>query len=522
MDTIVYDKVGQEAEKVRNALYGIYPQATITDAAIASFDDGADGIPVKALTVGIEPVQNLYGYDYPWPAGGGKNLADFVDNKNITEAGVVIDSSGRIATVDPITIEDGVTYIAKNLGAAVTGVIIAVWNGNTMIRRVTQEFDTPLNTDGGDRFYICVYHSAVVTVESAKVMVVKSTETVTTYSPYSNICPITGWTGAKVMRTGKNLLSPNYNGYSLRNGYLCRIGVVPPNTLARFTFKNKDTTIDVSNLNIGFVDNSILTGKPQKYRWAVSNGIIQGDATNIATAGSILCPNIIIYPSTQETFDKLFARWDIMVELGNTATEYDPYQGQTYDITFPSEAGTVYGGTLDVTSGTLIVDRAKKIFDGTEYLNISLDNAFGYAMYTLGDKDSVIANSGISNILKAVTSGVNQSNWSQHVQNSTAYNRAQIAFRFTSEFQDGTETGTRNLYSAELLRLYQSGTPLEVVYKLAAPITYTLTAEQVRTLLGENHIWADTGNIKKLTYRADLGKYIDSHITTAVANALNA
>ena len=41
--------------------------------SIASFTDGS-ALPVESLSVSIEPVQDLHGYDAPWPAGGGKNL----------------------------------------------------------------------------------------------------------------------------------------------------------------------------------------------------------------------------------------------------------------------------------------------------------------------------------------------------------------------------------------------------------------------------------------------------------------
>ncbi|MBQ5757790.1 MAG: hypothetical protein IIV93_04665, partial [Clostridia bacterium] len=41
--------------------------------SIASFSDGSAS-PVTALSVAIDPVQDLHGYDNPWPAGGGKNL----------------------------------------------------------------------------------------------------------------------------------------------------------------------------------------------------------------------------------------------------------------------------------------------------------------------------------------------------------------------------------------------------------------------------------------------------------------
>ena len=49
----------------------------------------------------------------------------------------------------------------------------------------------------------------------------------------------------------------------------------------------------------------------------------------------------------------------------------------------------------------------------------------------------------------------------------------------------------------------------KVCYKLATPVTYTLTAYQIKTLLGLNNFWADTGDIQKLTYPVDTKLYID-------------
>ena len=62
----------------------------VTDTAsgpIASFPDGADGIPVKDMTVQIEPVQDLHGYENPWPAGGGKNKLNVSLPIVLSEAG---------------------------------------------------------------------------------------------------------------------------------------------------------------------------------------------------------------------------------------------------------------------------------------------------------------------------------------------------------------------------------------------------------------------------------------------------
>lgn len=47
---------------------------------------------------------------------------------------------------------------------------------------------------------------------------------------------------------------------------------------------------------------------------------------------------------------------NFQVEAGSTATEYTQYTGHTYPISWQTEAGTVYGGTLDIVNGVLTVD----------------------------------------------------------------------------------------------------------------------------------------------------------------------
>ena len=58
----------------------------------------------------------------------------------------------------------------------------------------------------------------------------------------------------------------------------------------------------------------------------------------------------------------------------------------------------------------------------------------------------------------------------------------------------------------------EAGTPVQVAYFLATPITYHLTPTEVRTLLGTNNIWADTGD-SAVEYRADIQKYIDKRLS---------
>ena len=44
---------------------------------------------------------------------------------------------------------------------------------------------------------------------------------------------------------------------------------------------------------------------------------------------------------------------------------------------------------------------------------------------------------------------------------------------------------------------------VQLVYELATPLTIQLTPTAVKSLLGQNNIWADTGDIDKAEYQRD-------------------
>lgn len=155
---------------------------------------------------------------------------------------------------------------------------------------------------------------------------------------------------------------------------------------------------------------------------------------------------IVLFVNTNNTVD---ATVYPQLELGSTATDYEPYSGQTYDITFPTEVGTVYGGLLDVTSGVLTVTDA------------------------------------------------------------------QIA-SYAGETLPGEWISDRDVYVAGTTPT----TGAQVVYKLATPVTYHLTPQEITSLLGTNNLWADTGD-SEVEYRANTELWVQRKITEAVAAALN-
>ena len=65
-------------------------------------------------------------------------------------------------------------------------------------------------------------------------------------------------------------------------------------------------------------------------------------------------------------YNNKYRYYNLMIELGSTASDYEPYQGNTYLIQL---GGTYYGATLDVTSGKLSVTHANIASYNGEQIN---------------------------------------------------------------------------------------------------------------------------------------------------------
>lgn len=453
------DEAQQYAESIDpQKLIGAYPTDTAT-GSIASFTDGADNIPMKSVKVRIEPVQDLHGYDHPWPAGGGKNLLYVSTGRTYTENGVTwtLNQNGSVTVSGTATEASTFHYVQQEVGGA--------FNGDYYF----QCFPTISNDifQGGVRVggtWFSVYASAktALTGISGKIqqmwfqvragqtlnttlypMIYKASETVTEWSPYSNICPISGWTGADVVRTGKNLF--NLGEFATLYPENCSYS---NDTLTVNTIRDLYSAGVPCYFPKGTVVNCAITegtAKNVRIRFVFASGEIN---ERINSQFPYILLKDVVAIRFNWTTTGTFSVSNFQAEFGSTATDYSPYTGDTYPITFPAEAGTVYGGTLDVTNGTLTVDRAF----------IASYNGETLPSEWISDRDKYVA-------------------------------------------------GTTPTTGAQ------------VVYKLATPITYTLTPTEIKSLLGDNNIWADTGNTE-VTYRADTTKYIDKKIAEVI-NALS-
>ena len=163
--------------------------------------------------------------------------------------------------------------------------------------------------------------------------------------------------------------------------------------------------------------------------------------------------------------------------------------GTTYTIEFRDGDNplTVYGGTLDVTSGELVVDKYLYSFTGNESF---LNNQSAWGDYSFLYNTEINLKSSFSTLAYCKSSHLN-------LVNGGAWNLlTPYAYMIASNMYigigyDGTETELKSWLAAQ----NATGTPVQILGMLAEPITYHLTPTQVRTLVGNNNIWADTGDI---------------------------
>lgn len=154
---------------------------------------------------------------------------------------------------------------------------------------------------------------------------------------------------------------------------------------------------------------------------------------------------------------------------------------------------TVYGGTLNPLTGVLTVNWAKKTYNGTESW-ADYPNGNGYKTNIVSD----YLGGGISDIFPVSTS-INNFGIRYNQENPS------VNLRFC---QVNTIEGVSDVDS---WKAWLAEHPVTFVYPISTETKVQLTPVQIATLLGQNNIWADTGDIS-VTYRADPTMYIDGQV----------
>ena len=488
---------------------------TNASGSIAAITDGADDLPIEDMTVQIEPVQDLHGQSNPYPGGGGKNLITITEyyggynktaNTNLkTPSTAVVTENANVITITSTGSWQGRLFATSMLPAGTYTVHVEFSDADARAATYTTDSELIVITNEGNststiaekiititeprRIAITLVNSAAKTNTYTNLQV-ESGQSYTSWTSYSNICPISGWTGCKVTRTGKNLFD----------------GVIEPG------YMYTDTGTNVSS-NTAYRSKNYIPIKPgESYYLKLDSHALQAGKTSrvffygidkqfISTPGASASSRIVSAPNNAY-FMRFFvvdpienASGDISVNYPSTDTDYHAYQGSTYPITFPSEAGTVYGGTLNPVTGELVVDRMMVQIRAAQNRSVDANNNYFWysTSITLGIPNIKELNAKL--ISNRMTKYSNVTNVSPE-GNITYYANGIIRWK---------EQGTLTLSE---YNSYLSENPLEICYEIANPTTYTLTPTEIRTLLGTNNIWADTGDVS-VDYRADTKLYVE-------------
>ena len=171
---------------------------------------------------------------------------------------------------------------------------------------------------------------------------------------------------------------------------------------------------------------------------------------------------------------------DISINYPATDTSYHTYNGTTATISF-SSAGTVYSGTVDLTSGNLIVDRG--YLQPTTVVDVATSSGKVYWI--------------ISNTLSSVN-GVNGL-MSSHFEAASGVVEGHCYITGNGVILVAVPTD-QTLNTKTLADAWLSTNQPQFVYKLATPQTYQLTPTQLRSLVGTNNLTSNTGDTVEVEY----------------------
>ena len=311
----------------------------------------------------------------------------------------------------------------------------------------------------------------------------------------SNVRPITGWNGVKVTRCGKNLWKRVSNSYPVSSyGITYSLnadGSIHVQGTASGQSNNYPIASNGMSVCAGTYTMSVKTTDPNiHFIFGGGNGtsgvaytdMVNGSVKTFATAGGTTGHNIIRINSGATVNGDIY----IQLEEGSTATQYEPYNGVDVSIDLGQ---TVYGGTLNPLTGVLTVDRAM-VDLGMLTWNTSSSGTNRF--YSSNNGTPIYdKNNGVGMICS-------QYKYDGFGYPATSYYGASGTLRLLGT----ANSQAREIYIVDDAKAGKTGAQfkadmsgVQLVYVLSTPYEIQLTPHQIRSLYGNNTIFADTGNV---------------------------
>ena len=506
----------------------------IVSGDIVNISDAAE-LNAVSCEVGLNPVQDLNGYDNPWPVGGGVSMAQFCDNDytktqngltltytKATETFSITDTNEKTDAAwllfnnqdsfvcQPLTV--GETYVFSHnlpVGTYSQVTYYTINSGtNSLVYLAgtgtfhSQSFTVPSDFSSVRAFQIGIAASSgAISAPDIHFEISKSTPQ--TWTPYSNICPISGHTSISVARTGKNLFDKTQIADSNA------VGVTQTTNGFVLASKSDGTYRSTATSILGSFGGMTIYGKAQIANSGSNNGSISirfrdanqteiSSSTRIDLTANTTSRSIVAPEGTAEIRIVLYSTTANSGSTGDTATvsnfilsvedaAYEAYQGNAYTVSIPSTPGTVYGGTLDLVSGKLTVDKIMLLPSMYEN-NVTLQsiNSYGIANFNINITDFGIdgTDSGKAatkcNILGRQTTIISATTGEGYflANNASLYVRLKDSVASTvPEF-----------------KAWAGSVGLQLLCKLATPMTYQCTPQQIE-LLSNSIVFSNEGAI---------------------------
>lgn len=301
----------------------------------------------------------------------------------------------------------------------------------------------------------------------------------------SNPYTISGFTGSNIKQFGANLISGDT--------YQLGANVVLLGESAGDTYS---TYLKATTYTISF---KRPTSKTFRLDLTDSNGV----QTRLINAGTATSKTFTIATEGFYKFGTYLSGGmtssdiaDVMLVEGSEVEPYTAYVAPTTTpITWQDEAGTVYGGTLDVTSGVLTVT-----WGGVDMgsLTWTYDSTY-QRMKSNSIADMKKVNTArtlvfMCPIYQVISDGRSIAN----VPNDSIY------ASFDSDQKTAVWVHDSNYTDAGVFKTAMSG--IYIVYPLETPLTYQLTPTQISAIVGTNNIFTDTNGDTSLEYYTKRGE----------------
>ena len=455
-----------------------------------TFTDGADA-PLVECKAEIVATQDLHGYDKPWVGGAGKNKFDikgWLDSVSTTYT-----QNGDSFTITSQTTLYSTPFVFSDTDVQVTFSFDSFTNDTTTYARLTLLDSNNNIVDtryAGDVAPLTVIASKCrfdwtnggnFTINKPQIELGNQKSA---FAPYSNICPISGFSEVEIENNGTvNIIA----------GVIPECNIGPTGTLQNnsefdmYYARVKKGSTYSSNYTI---TGGFFTSKPQM-------GSVSYDSNRVVNMASPFIAPITGYVAFRTSVGVTNA---MLVEGSTVPSQYVAPNNHLYTISLGS---TRYGGELDVSRGVLTLTKKEVVFDG------SSDESWAYNSSNQG---FYIINALDSPKIDNASADFAICNMAEQIR----YNAVSGSSFVNGMFAIGN-SGTSNVfylkntaYSSESdFKTWLASNNLQVVYELATPLTISLTPTQVRSLLGNNYLSCNSGELDVLYIKEGYQEFVD-------------